>query len=214
MKRIQEPLRGKLVDGLLVAITLFLASFITISVRHLTQAMFGMPGLFVIGLVFTVVALILVDRSLSNRYQEVLRSWFGMIAGVFSWQVAAIAARMDGLVFGGYGNIILLILIGTLLGILMKRILPVGLRYASVTLLLSWLGQVIYGFLDSLQRFESAFHLVQRISAGLSILALGCAVMFLFLRGKTLSSRLQLALVVWTSAIILLFIFGPTWITG
>jgi hypothetical protein len=210
---LSDEKRSKIGDGLLTGVTLILVSFIIIIARRLAHAMFGLSGLLVISLVLAAAAILMIDQSLSNRYRESRRALLGMCGGIITWQVAACAAVMDGIPAAGYGSILLLILVGTILSLLFRRVLPLGLRFFVVTFLLSWIGQLIFGFQSQLAVFPRIFAIVHWGGGILAIGGMIAGLAMIFFRSKTVSHRLYLGLVIWMCAMIALYTFGSAWVT-
>lgn len=212
MTQLSEELRSKIMDGLLTGMTLILASFVIIICRRLAHVMFGLPGLLVISLILAVLAILLINQALSNRYGESRRALMGMVGGIVTWQVAASAAVMDGNPKPGYGSILLLILFGTILGLLLKRVLPFGLRFFVVTFLLSWIGQLIFGFQSLLAAFPGILSVVHWGGGILAIGGLIAGIALIFARSKTVSRRLVLGVFIWMCAMVALYTFGAAWL--
>lgn len=139
----KEDLSSKLMDGLLAGVILyFLLVFMVILVRPI-QASVGRPGLLIYTLSLIALSVFCLEHSLLPRISESQRAWYGMAGGVVAWTSISLANDLGVSGITSVTGTLLLILVSLTVTRLWRKYLPLGGRFYSLTVLLSWVGQLI-----------------------------------------------------------------------
>jgi hypothetical protein len=201
-----KDLWSKLTDGVLTAVILILLwTTISLTVRPLVAA-FGAPGLLVFVLGLLAVSMGALQQSIVARQPEPTRAWFGIAAGFLAWWVVELTGHMGVPVFPNLASVILLVMVGLITAVLWRSVLPIGVRFFSLTLLLNWSEHIFTTVQDQLVVVSPVFALAQRVigvSAALGVLLMLGWILF---RSRRRLQRVSGALAIWF--LISLVIYG------
>ena len=200
-------LRSKLVDGLLAAGVLVLLSIQIVLFVKPILVIFGRPGMLVYIVVLVALTVICLDRSLSNRDPEMRRVWWGILGGGTSWAVIEFSNWLGDQAIVSEAGIINLLLGLLIVSVIWRKVAYVGLHYFLLLFFMGWLGHV---GLASLMFVSSYIPQGQMVLQGTGILAgvvMAAAILYILARSQTRMDRMNAALVIWFSALILIYIF-------
>jgi hypothetical protein len=199
--------RSKLVDGLLAGGVLILLELVLILLIRPIQLIFSRPGM----LVFTVSILAMsgfcLEQSLSDRYSDWTRAWWGVIGGVFAWVTIELSVWLGNQILTGETGILMLMLVLLLVSVLWRRIALLGMRYFFILVLMGWIGHVVLKGIAFLAKFEPFFGIVLNICGYVSIVVLIGALLYNFFRTQNRLERLNSAIIIWFMVTIMIDVF-------
>ncbi|HEX9018973.1 MAG TPA: hypothetical protein VF806_07285 [Anaerolineaceae bacterium] len=198
---------SKLTDGVLAVIVLVLLWVMVALVVQPIRVMFGLPGLliYVLGLLAT--AMFALQQSISASHSETTRIWYGIVGGFLAWSVADVTTYLGIPLMPNISGVILLIMVALIVALLWRNILPNGVRFFSLTLLLNWTERVILSLQDWLAGISPVFTLSFRVAgvlAGFFALMLFAWILF---RTRRRVQRVVGALMVWFLISLVVYIF-------
>jgi hypothetical protein len=155
---------------------------------------------------------ICLEQSLTNRHNEIQRSWWGTIGGMVAWIFIDLSIWLGGQSMTNQTSILSLMFFCLVVSVLWRRVGSLGLRYFMVILSVSWVSSVILESIQFLRRYQVALDTVYNGLGYLAgVIVLGAAWMILF-RAQTRQERLNGAIVVWCAVMIIIYIFRGGWI--
>ena len=194
-------LRSKLTDGLLAAGVLVLLDIVIIMFVKPILVLFERPGILVYTVVLVAFTSICLERSLSLRDPEMTRAWWGILGGSAAWVVIEFSVWLGSEVLISETGIVILILAFLIASVLWRKISYVGFHYFLLIFFMGWIGHVGLASIIFLADYMPQF---QMVLPGTGILG---SIFFIFLRSRTRMDRLNAALVIWFSAIIIIYVF-------
>lgn len=207
MKKPNE-LRSKLVDGVLAGSVLVLLELLLILLITPVELIFSRPGLLVYTVVLLAVSVVCLERSLNTSLTELVQAWWGVMGGLAGWVVIELNNYLGSQELTSETGVLNLMLVLLVVSVLWRRIAPLGLRYYFVMVLLGWVG---HSGLDAL------VFVAKSIDPRLIFLvpAAGCAaagimalsLVFIFLRSRGQLERLNAAIALWYTAMIMIYVF-------
>lgn len=199
-------LRSKLMDGVVAAgLLLLLLMLINLMSIPIERTFFG-PGLLVYILGLLSVSVIFLERSLPMRYPEWTRAWLGMTGGVLAWGVIDLSHQLGGGTMTGETGILMLILLGTVIGVLWQRVLPLGVRFFVSVVLLNWALSFMMSILQRYASSETWFHTVLQILGYIFLAGAIGAILWLLMHSQRRLQRLIYSLGVYACLTMALYL--------
>jgi hypothetical protein len=203
---LKQDLLSKLIDGLLAALFLLLLTVVVdIFVRPINQQ-FGSPGLLVYTLAILALSVFTLDRSLNTGLPETTRGWYGLVGGMLAWAVAVFSLKMAMVDVLGDANILLFILLALVVATLWRRVLPIGSKFFSLALLLSWIGQYFQTKMSIIDQFLPSLAGSFNWESYLAVLAVIATFFWLFFYSDRRLKRLWAALWIWFFLAVLIYV--------
>jgi hypothetical protein len=140
MMRLRKDLRSKILDGIVSASILLLIFLVIFMIILAVQQYFGRPGLLILAICLLALGMFFFEHSMFSQNSETRKVWYGMVAGLLAWRVAALSTLLGGSPLAGGGAVLLFIMVGLIIASLWRRVLPVGARLFSLTVMLNWAG--------------------------------------------------------------------------
>lgn len=198
---------SKLTDGVLAVIVLVLLWVMVALVVQPIRVMFGLPGLliYVLGLLAT--AMFALQQSISASHSETTRIWYGIVGGFLAWSVADVTTYLGIPLMPNISGVILLIMVALIVALLWRNILPNGVRFFSLTLLLNWTERVILSLQDWLAGISPVFTLSFRVAGALAGFFALLMFAWILFRTRRRVQRVVGALMVWFLISLVVYIF-------
>lgn len=199
--------RSKLTDGLLAAGVMVLLEVMLILFVNPILILFDRPGMLVYTVVLVALAAICLDRSLSNRDSEMTRAGWGIIGGIVTWVVIEFSSFLGRQSLINETGILNLMVVVLLASVIWRKLPYIGLNYFLSIALIGWLSQVCIASLRFLTSFEPR---IETVFIGMGVLAailMASSIGYIFFRSRTRLERLNAALVIWFSAILMIYVF-------
>lgn len=198
---------SKLMDGVLASIALILLWLtIVLSVRPI-EVMFGPPGLLVYVLVLLAVSMFSLQESLVSRHSDTTRSWYGIIGGFLAWLVVEVMNHLGVPLLPNLAGIILLLMVSMIVGLLWRNILPLGVRFFSLTFLLNWTEYIFMHVQGMLAHFSPIFTLTYRATGFLAIFFVILVLGWILFQSRRRIQRVSGSLTIWFLASLALYVF-------
>ncbi len=198
---------SKLSDGIGNSIRLLLLYFITTLIYLPLDAFFHQIGVLIYILILLALAVFELQRSLAVRTSDSKRAWNGMAAGVYFWQVIRFTTEITSIKLFQQAGIIFWVMTALIVATLWAKILPVGIRTAMFTLLVSWLGKIYtvgYGYLSNWAPFVVFGYQSLRYIVGL----LGILLLFyIVVKSENAASRSYAAILIFFSILFSFLLF-------
>jgi hypothetical protein len=161
--------QSKLIDGLLTAVGLYALSVTMLLLVAPIRALVGRPGVLIYTLVLMAISVFCLERSLQARLYEPVRAHFAMFSGLIAWTSVSISNDLGIPSITSVTGILVMILFTLTVTRLWRRSLPLGGRFYSIALMLSWVAELI---IDSRAVLRVDGLLIERIYIGVGIAAL------------------------------------------
>ena len=200
-------LRSKLTDGLLAAGVLVLLDIVIVLFVKPIMVIFDKPGMLVYTVVLVALTAICLERSLSDSDPIMTRVWWGLLSGAAGWVVIEFSVWMGAQSLISETGVIILMMALLLSSVLWRKIPAVGLHYFLLLIFMGWLGHVGLASLRFLSGYVNQIHSVMIGTGILSGGFMAAAVLYIFVRSRTRMDRLNAALVIWISAMIMIYVF-------
>ena len=200
-------LRSKLIDGLLASGVLVLLSVLVILLVNPILVIFDRPGMLVYTVVLVAITAICLERSMSNRDPEMTRAWWGILSGVGAWVVIKFSDWLGSQAIINETGIINLLLVVLIASVLWRKVNFVGLHYFIVVIFMGWISHIALASIMFLSSYIPQF---QNVLIGTGILfaaIMAASVVYIVVRSQTRMDRLNAALVIWFSAMIMIYVF-------
>src|SRR5512135_3426146 len=171
-------LRSKLLDGLLAPLVMVLLSVLLALIIRPVEIIFSRPGLLVYAVILLAAAVVSLERCVVLRYPDTTRAWWGMLGGLLTWTVIEISNMISANSIVSETGVLSMMLVGLVVGVLWKKVLPLGVKFFAVTLIGAWashLGLIGFRFLVQLSSDPGAYNAIPIFGlciAGLSVLIL------------------------------------------
>jgi hypothetical protein len=204
--------RSKLVDGVLAGSVLVLLELLLILLIKPVQLVFSNPGLLVYALILLSVSVVCLERSLHSMLSEWVQAWGGILGGLTAWIMVELNSGLGGQTLTSETGMLNLMLVFLVASVLWRKIAPLGLRYYLMALLLSWAG---HSGLSSLAFFttsvEPRLAFLYSAAGFLAVGVMAIALAYILLRSRTQLERLNAAMAIWFTAMIMIYVFrgGP-----
>lgn len=203
---IKRDLYSKLIDGLFTSLVLVLIGLLMAQIIPVVQVVWGRPGLMVYTLIILALSVIMLERSIANRYDDESQARFGLIGGLLTWGVIDQSNLISIHGASSEMGIIIFIMIILVSAVLWRRS-PGGVRFYMGTVITRWGGYLAlagFRFLD--QTYPQAAKIndyAGYVAAGLAAASL----LWILLRSRTSTHRLWAALFLFESLVIVNAIF-------
>lgn len=199
--------RSKLVDGLLAGGVLILLELVLVLLIQPVQVIFHRPGMLVFTVSLLAISGFCLEQSLSDRYSDWTRAWWGVIGGIFAWVTIELSVWLGKHVLTGETGILMLMLAILIVSVLWRRIALLGMRYFFILVLMGWISYVVLNGIAFLAKIEPFFGVVLTVCGYVSIAVLVAAVLYNFFRTQNRLERLNSAIIVWLAATIMINVF-------
>ncbi len=202
-------LRSKLLDGLLAPLVLVLLTILLALIIRPVEIVFSRPGLLVYSVVLLAAGVVSLERCVVLRYPDITRAWWGMLGGLLIWTVIETGNLISANSIVSEVGVLSLMIVILCVGVLWKKVLPLGVKFFTATLIGAWatrLALVGFRFLVQVNTDPgagNAFTILGLSIAGLSVLI----VAWTFFQSKTRMQRLWVTLALWLCAMLMIYIF-------
>ena len=202
-------IKSKLMDGLVAPLFLILITILVALLIKPVEILFQRPGLLVYTVVLLAAAIVSLERSVVLRFPDASRALWGAVGGLLTWNVIELSNLIGTQGLITETGVLLLMLVGLIIGVLWKKILPLGVKFYTVTFLAGWVGHLgTQGikFLLTINKSPDANNTFQVI--GFSVIGLCVMIMvWIFLQAKSRIQRLWGTVALWMCAVLLMYIF-------
>jgi len=202
-------IRSKLLDGLLAPLVLILITILVALLIRPVEILFQRPGLLVYTVVLLAAAVVSLERSVVLRFPDAVRALWGIVGGLLTWTVIELSTMIGEQGIISQTGVILLMLVGLIVGVLWKKVLPLGVKFYTVTFLGGWIGHLSLNgirFVLDMNKDSAAANTIQMI--GFSVIGVCVIIMgWIFLQSKSRIQRLWGTVALWLCAVLLLYIF-------
>lgn len=144
-QRLQTDLRSKLMDGLGAAFILYLGMLTMAMMVRPVQNLSGSAGVLVYIVVLLAISIFCLERSLVTRWGERTRAWWGMAGGLLAWSVTMVSNNLGAVELISLPGITMLMMVGLIVSVLWRRVLPLGVRFYAFSYMLFWAGTIFLG---------------------------------------------------------------------
>lgn len=200
--------QSKLADGVLLSVILVLMWLTTSLILRPLNVLFGMPGLLVLALVLMAVSMYMLQQAIVSRRLEVHRTWYGIAGGFLSWLVVLITGQMGVPIFSNLASVLLLVLMGLIVAILWRSVLPLGVRFFFLTFLMNWTGNFFAILQEWLVPLSPVFVLAKYIVGGLLAFAALIVLGWILFQTRRRLQRVSGGLVLWFLISLVIYAFG------
>jgi hypothetical protein len=205
-------IRNKLLDGLLTPLTMVLISLLIALLIRPVEILFQRPGLLIYTVVLLAFAIVALERCVVPRYPDYIRAWAGMVSGMVTWYVIEMSNFIGGKGVASETGMISMMLVGLVVGVLWRKVMPMGVKFFSVALLGGWvshLGLYYIGLLIGLNANQSVISAYPILGVGLGGISL-IILVWLFSQAQSRLARLWGALGLWICLMLLIYLFNGT----
>jgi hypothetical protein len=198
---------SKITDGFGNSVKLIVIYALTTLLAIPIWNYFNRAGLLIYIIILLAIGGYELQRSLLPRVSEPRRAWHGMAAGLIFWQsIRFITELTSTQMFQGAGVLFWLLAV-IITAVLWKRILPISMQSAMLTLLVCWLEKIYqqgFSILTSWPPVISFAYQLQRwVAVGIGIL---CLLLIIF-RSYGLNKRVYCAVLIFGAFLFLLLVF-------
>jgi len=206
LSKISRDWRSKLVDGVFVAVALCLTWLtVTLTVRPVALY-FGRPGLLIYVLGLLAASMYALQQSLAAGRPDTIRVWYGTAGGFLAWTVISVSSYL-GLPVSHPANVILIMMVSLIVAMLWRPVLPLGVRFFSLTMLLNWAGSMIVSAQETLSGFSPFFTLMYRATGYLAVILVVLALGWILFVSRRRIQRISGALAIWFLVSLALYVF-------
>jgi hypothetical protein len=198
---------SKISDGMINSIKLILIYALTTMLLIPIQRFFQRPGFLIYIFLILALAGFELQRSLAGGTSEPKRAWYGMAAGLYFWQVIRFTAELGSFQLFQQAGMIFWVMAVIMTAVMWKRILPTGLRTATVVLLVCWIGklyQVGYTYLAEWPPIVNFGYIAIRYLAGVAGFV---ALLLIIFRSRDLNSRIYGAIAIFAAVLFVALAF-------
>jgi len=202
-------LRSKLVDGVLTPLVLVLISVLLALLIRPIEIIFQRPGLFIYTTVLLAFAIMALERCVVPRYSEVGRACWGIVGGVLTWGVIEMSNFIGVQGLTSETGMVSMALVGLIVGVLWRKVLPLGVKFFAVALLGGWIGHMGLYYTDLILNMNPAsstigvYPIMGIVIAGIGVIIL----LWNFFQSKTRITRLWGGMFLWMCLMLLIYIF-------
>ncbi len=205
--RMKSEWWSKLIDGLLTSAILILI-WLTIALSiHPISIIFGPPGLLIYVLGLLAVAMYALQHALAPGRSITARAWFGITGGFLAWSVVEVSSYLGVPIMPHLAGLVLLIMVALIVGLLWRAVLPVGVRFFSLTFLLNWTEHVMMRIQETLAGFSPIFKLTYRATGYLALIVAVLALAWILFQSRRRIDRISAALAVWFLVSLAIYVF-------
>jgi len=195
---------SKLRDGLLPAFVLLLLVAVPSLLIPPIQSQFDRPGLLVYMLLLVTAGVMLLAAALHEDQPMVRRAWYGLAGGVVIWMAAEVSGRLSGTALTSINAVAYFLIIGLIVAILWRRVLPLPVRWFALVFFLNWVTR----FLVSGEQFLAGYFQLAKwaylITAGFGLLGMLITLFFIIWRSREPMQRMRMAVWLWVSTLVVL----------
>lgn len=201
--------RSKFSDGLAPALLLLLFANVMNILIVPVQGVFGKPGLLIYILLLLAVSVICLERSTAGKLEETWRAWYGAVGGMLGWQVVSMMNLIGDKNLVSHTGLLAMIMVALIAAVLWQRVLPVGPQIYLMAVMLNWTGFVLVVEQKFLLNRSDFFDFTLQLTFWLALIASLGALGWIMGRSKTRLSRLQGAVVLYFSLMMVIYVaFG------
>ncbi len=201
---------SKLTDGILASAVLILIWMTVALVIRPISVAFGPPGLLIYVLGLLAAAMFALQQALVPGRMDATRAWYGTVGGFLAWSVVEVTSYLGVPVLPNLAGLLLLIMVALIVGLLWKTVLPVGVRFFSLTLILNWAEYALMKIEGTLATFSPIFRLAYQATGFLAILAALLTLGWILFQSRRRMQRVRGALAVWFLLSLALYVFRGT----
>lgn len=195
---------SKLRDGLLPAVVMLLLVIVPSLIMLPVQNRAGRPGLLVYLLVLLTLGLILLERSLHDDRPIIRRAWYGLAGGMLTWMAADAADRLSGAGLVSLNAVAFFLIIGLVVAILWRRVLPVPARWFMLAIFLNWASRFMVSGEQFIVGIFPETRLVYTVTIALGIAGTLASLFYITWRSRERLARMRAAIVLWFSVLVML----------
>ncbi len=195
---------SKLRDGLLPAIVLILLVVVPSFLIPPIQNMFGRPGLLVYMLTILTIGVFLLAASLHEGQPITRRAWYGLSGGMFTWMATEVTDRLSGAGLTSLNAVPFFLIIGLIIAILWRRVLPLPVRWFMLVFFLNWVSRFIVAGEQFLVGYFPQATLAYLATAVVGVLGTLTALIFIIWRSRDRIQRMRAAVWLWFSVLLVL----------
>ncbi len=202
-----QDIRSKLLDGLLASAVMVLFSLVIALLIRPVEILFGRPGLLIYTVLLLAIDMAALERSINPKFNDIQRTGWGLAAGLVAWAVIELSTVLGDQTLQSETGVLMLMMVGATVGILWRKVLPIGVRYMAVVILSCWAGQLLISGQAFMAGMNASFNQISQI-VGFVIVGVGILTLaWVFLESRTRLQRVTGALVLWFCSIALIYIF-------
>lgn len=197
----------KLFDGVLPSLVMILLTMLFALLVTPVHVVFGLPGVLIYNLIILAVGVYALGRCVQQKFNEITRAWYGMIAGLLLWYAVYTAEKMGEIHITPEVGVVFLLLAVLVSATLWKTIFPLGLKFLALVFMVNWTLRFWVGVQV---QFSASFELFRWTYFLTGFVALSGLVFFLLwmlLRAESRVHHLWAALGVWFSTLILMIVY-------
>lgn len=195
---------SKLRDGLLPAIVLVLLVAVPSLLILPIQNQFDRPGLLVYMLLLVAVGVMLLAAALHEEHSLMRRAWYGLAGGVVIWMATEVSDRLSGTGLTSLNAVPYFLIIGLIIAILWRRVLPLPVRWFALVFFLNWVTRFLVAGEQFLVDYFQLPKLAYLTTAGVGLLGVLASLYFIFWRSREGLQRMRLAVWLWVSMLVVL----------
>lgn len=202
--------QGRLFD-LLATLTelLLLWLVVALAVRPI-RAAFAAPGLLIYSLFLLAASMLFLQQAVTLHHAGATRALYGIAGGFLAWSVIEVSGDLGVPVLPSMAGVVLFLMVALIIGLLWRHVLPSGVRFFGLTLLLNWFQTILMIGQERLAHYSPVFTLSYRATG---VLTFGAALMLLvwvLFRAQQRIQRVWGTLLVWFLVSFSLYVFRGT----
>ncbi len=198
---------SKLTDGILTSgILILIWMMVALAIRPIS-VIFGPPGLLIYALGLLAVAMFSLQQALVPGRIDITRAWYGLAGGFLAWSVVEVISYLGVPIMPSMAGMVLLIMVALIVWLLWRTVLPVGVRFFSLTLLLNWAEHVFMRIEEVLANMSPVFQLLYRATGFLAVFAAFMALGWILFQSRRRIQRISAALTIWFLLSLALYVF-------
>jgi hypothetical protein len=121
-----------------------------------------------------------------------------------------VVAFLDAPVLTNTGGFVLLLMTAMVLAVLWRHVLPVGVKFFGITLVLNWAEHVLMHIQETLSGMSPIFTLTYRMTGYAAILGAVFTFGYIVFHSKQRIQRISAALLLWFLCSLALYVFRGT----
>ncbi len=192
-----KDLWSKIIDGILLPIQIWVINLMVNIIYYPVSDHFHRPGSLISIVFLMIVSIIFLDLASIKKYSKVSNGWYGILAGITAWKAIEFSMRLDGYEIYSPGNLLILIFVGLIIAVLWRKILPVGVQFFILTLILNWAGTVFYLGLSNLSSWNPLIADSMVVSGVAACILSLWGLLHIFFKSEWCIQRMWIALWVW-----------------
>jgi hypothetical protein len=195
---------SKLRDGLLPAIVLVLLVVVPSVLIPPIQNQLDRPGLLVYMLLLVAIGVLLLAAALHEEQPLIRRAWYGLAGGVITWMATEVSDRLSGTGLTSLNAVPYFLIIGLVIAILWRRVLPLPVRWFGLVFFLNWVTRFLVSGEQFLANYFQQAKLSYLITAGIGLLGVLISIYFIIWRSRERLQRMRMAVWLWVSTLLVL----------